>query len=218
MTTATRLPPNVEVYLEALRAELSDLAAEEREDLLSEVEPSLLEAAAAGTTRSPPGSARRRTSPPTCAPRPGSRPRRACRRRAPACGPCSPSSPARRACSARARRRPSWPRCGGRLRAVLAVGAVAVVLDIAWSVQWPFLPRYGSVAGTVVVALAALAGSCALGLRARRGSLRRVSLAVSVAALLATPFVVDAAGAPAEPYPYDDVRVVRAAARDRTGL
>ena len=48
MTTATGLPPNVEAYLGALRAELSDLAAEEREDLLSEVEPSLLEAAGDG--------------------------------------------------------------------------------------------------------------------------------------------------------------------------
>ena len=47
-TTATGLPPNVEIYLEALRAELADLAPDEREDLLSEVEPSLLEAAAGG--------------------------------------------------------------------------------------------------------------------------------------------------------------------------
>ena len=55
------------------------------------------------------------------------------------------------------------------------------------------------------MALAALAGSCAVGLRARRGSLHRVSLALSAAALLATPFVIDAAGAPAEPFPYDSV-------------
>jgi hypothetical protein len=48
MSTATGLPPNVSVYLEALRAELADLAPEEREDVLSEVEPSLLEAAADG--------------------------------------------------------------------------------------------------------------------------------------------------------------------------
>jgi hypothetical protein len=47
-TTATGLPPNVEGYLAALRAELSDLAPEERDDLLAEVEPSLLEAAADG--------------------------------------------------------------------------------------------------------------------------------------------------------------------------
>ena len=46
MSTTTGLPPNVAEYLDALRAELSDLAPEERDDLLSEVEPSLLDAAA----------------------------------------------------------------------------------------------------------------------------------------------------------------------------
>ena len=46
MSTTTGLPPNVAEYLDALRAELADLAPEERDDLLSEVEPSLLEAAA----------------------------------------------------------------------------------------------------------------------------------------------------------------------------
>ena len=203
MTTATRLPPNVEVYLEALRAELSDLAAEEREDLLSEVEPSLLEAAGGGddpiAARLGPAadfaadlraSAGLPPAPRVPAPRPGLRA---------VLAELAGSPRMLRVRATAAELAPLW----WALRAVLAVGAVAVVLDIAWSVQWPFLPRYGSVAGTVVVALAALAGSCALGLRARRGSLRRVSLAVSVAALLATPFVVDAAGAPAEPYPYE---------------
>src|SRR5918999_326800 len=46
MSTTTGPPPNVAEYLDALRAELADLAPEERDDLLSEVEPSLLEAAA----------------------------------------------------------------------------------------------------------------------------------------------------------------------------
>ena len=48
MSMTTGLPPNVAEYLDALRAELADLAPEERDDLLSEVEPSLLEAAADG--------------------------------------------------------------------------------------------------------------------------------------------------------------------------
>jgi hypothetical protein len=48
MSTTTGLPPNVAAYLDALRTELADLAPEERDDLLSEVEPSLLEAAADG--------------------------------------------------------------------------------------------------------------------------------------------------------------------------
>ena len=46
MSMTTGLPPNVAEYLGALRTELADLAPEERDDLLSEVEPSLLEAAA----------------------------------------------------------------------------------------------------------------------------------------------------------------------------
>jgi hypothetical protein len=45
MSATTGVPRGVAVYLEALRAELADLAPEERDDLLSEVEPSRLEAA-----------------------------------------------------------------------------------------------------------------------------------------------------------------------------
>jgi hypothetical protein len=46
MTFATtRLPANVEAYLLELRAELDDLATDERDDLLAEVEASLLESA-----------------------------------------------------------------------------------------------------------------------------------------------------------------------------
>jgi hypothetical protein len=46
MTSATvGLPANVEAYLLELRAELADLAADERDDLLAEVEASLLESA-----------------------------------------------------------------------------------------------------------------------------------------------------------------------------
>ncbi len=45
MSATTGLPPNVEAYLLELRAELADLAADERDDLLAEVEASLLESA-----------------------------------------------------------------------------------------------------------------------------------------------------------------------------
>jgi uncharacterized membrane protein len=46
MTAATAgLPANVSAYLAQLRAELEDLAADERDDLLAEVEASLLESA-----------------------------------------------------------------------------------------------------------------------------------------------------------------------------
>ena len=203
MTTATGLPPNVEVYLEALRAELSDLAAEEREDLLSEVEPSLLEAAADGddpiAARLGPAadfaadlraSAGLPPAPRAQAPRPGLR-----------------AALAQLADTPRARRAraflPSSPRSGGRRARRWRSAPSPSLLGFAWSVQWPFLPRYGSAAGTVVVALAALAASCALGLATRRGRLRRTSLAISAATLILSPFVVDAAGAPAEPLPYD---------------
>ena len=46
MSTATALPPEVEAYLAAVREELQDLAPAERDDLLTEVEDSLLESAA----------------------------------------------------------------------------------------------------------------------------------------------------------------------------
>jgi len=201
MTTATGLPPNVEVYLEALRAELLDLAAEEREDLLSEVEPSLLEAAADGddpiAARLGPAadfaadlraSAGLPPAPRAPVQRPGFRA---------ALAQLADSPQARRARGLARELAPLW----WAARACLAVGALAVVFEIEWSVQWPMLPRYGSVAGTIVVVVAALAISCALGLATRRGSLRRTSLLISAAALVATPFVVDAAGAPARVRP-----------------
>ena len=45
MTTPTAVPPEVTQYLAAVRAALDDLPATERDDLLAEVEPSLLDAA-----------------------------------------------------------------------------------------------------------------------------------------------------------------------------
>jgi hypothetical protein len=199
MTTATGLPPNVEVYLEALRAELLDLAAEEREDLLSEVEPSLLEAAADGddpiAARLGPAadfaadlraSAGLPPAPHAPVQRPGLRA---------ALAQLADSPQARRARGLARELAPLW----WAARACLAVGALAVVFEMEWSVRWPMLPRYGSATMTIVVLVAALAISCALGLATRRGSLRRTSLLISAAALVATPFVVDAAGAPAYP-------------------
>ena len=45
MTPTTAVPPEVSEYLAAVRAALDDLPATERDDLLAEVEPSLLDAA-----------------------------------------------------------------------------------------------------------------------------------------------------------------------------
>jgi hypothetical protein len=202
-TSATGLPPNVEIYLEALRSELADLAPDEREDLLSEVEPSLLEAAADGddpiaARLGPPAdfaadlraSAGLPPAPRAPVARPGLRA---------ALAALAASPRVRRARAVAGELGPLW----WAARACLAVGAIAVVFGIGWSAQWGFVPRYGSVAGTVVVTLVALAGSCALGLAARRGTLRRTSLGLSAATLVALPFVVDAASAPPEPFPFD---------------
>ena len=48
MTTTTGLPPELEAYLAAVRTTLADLAPEERDDLLGEVQAALLEAAGEG--------------------------------------------------------------------------------------------------------------------------------------------------------------------------
>ncbi len=52
MTAATAPPPEVAAYLAAVREALADLPAAERDDLVAEVEASLVEAAAPGRTRS----------------------------------------------------------------------------------------------------------------------------------------------------------------------
>lgn len=196
-TTATGLPPNVEVYLAALRAELADLAPEEREDLLSEVDPSLLEAAAEGedpiaARLGPPAdfaadlraSAGLPAAPRAQAARPGVRARLA-------------ASPAlRRAGGVLRELAPAW----WAARAYLAAGLLALLLGVGWSVQHPWLPRFGSAAGTALVLALALAGSFALGLRARRGggALRRAAILLDVVLLVAAVPVLDrAADAPA---------------------
>ena len=203
-TTATGLPPNVEIYLEALRAELADLAPDEREDLLSEIEPSLLEAAAGGED--------------PIAARLGPAADFAADLRASAGLPPAPHAPVARpglraaleelAASPQARRirelagelAPLW----WAARACLAVGALAVVSPgVGWSSDWGFIPIFWSEACTVLVSLVALVGSCALGLATRRGLLRRTSLAVSAATLLAMPFAVDAANTPGASFPID---------------
>ena len=48
MTTTTGLPPELEAYLASVRATLADLAPEERDDLLGELQAALLEAAGEG--------------------------------------------------------------------------------------------------------------------------------------------------------------------------
>jgi len=53
MSPATVVPPEVEAYLTALREALDDLPTAERDDLLAEVEVSLVEAASEGESPIP---------------------------------------------------------------------------------------------------------------------------------------------------------------------
>jgi hypothetical protein len=195
-TTAAGLPPNVATYLAALRMELSDLAPEERDDLLAEVEPSLLEAAAggeepiAGRLGAPADfAANLRTSaglPPKPSPRPAGFGRRL-------------RELASRPRVRRARRiahelAPVW----WAARAYFAVGLLAILLGIDWSVEHPALPRFGSAAGTLLVLALALAGSFALGLRNRdaAGGQPRALLALNVILLIAAvPVLAEATDA-----------------------
>ena len=210
-TTTTGLPPSVEVYLTALRAELADLAPEERDDLLSEVEPSLLEAAGEGDEPiaarlgSPSGFAADLRASAGLPPAPRAEPPRTGLRTALA--ELADSPRVRRVLGLARELAPVW----WAARTYLAVGALAVVFGIGWSAQWPMLPRFGTGTLTVIALLAVLAASCALGLATRRGRLRRASIAVNVALVVAMPFVIDAAGAPAMPVAYDDSAAIEAA-------
>ncbi len=200
MSTTAGLPPNVEVYLAALRAELADLAAEERDDLLSEVEPSLLEAAAEGddpiAARLGPASdfaADLRASA-GLPPAPRAQAAHAGLRASLAQLAASPSL--RRARGVARELAPAW----WAARAYFAAGLLALVLGTGWSVQHPWLPRFGSAGGTALVLALALAASFALGLRARRAgpALRRAAILLDVVLLVAVvPVLEHAADAPA---------------------
>jgi hypothetical protein len=205
-TTAAGLPPNVATYLAALRAELSDLAPDERDDLLAEVEPSLLEAAADGDE--------------PIAGRLGAPADFAADLRASAGLPPKPSPPRRTGLGERLRALASKP--GARrtqaiahelapvwwaARAYLAVGLLAIVLGIEWSTLHPAFPRFGGAAGTALVLATALAGSFALGLRHRhaRGATRRALVALNAVLLLAAIPVLDRARENPPPVVYTEI-------------
>jgi hypothetical protein len=84
-------------------------------------------------------------------------------------------------------------------RAYLAVGLLAIVAGVDWSVQYAVFPRFGSAVGTTFVLALALAGSFALGLRSRHaaGGRRRAAIALNALLVLAAvPVLARAADAP----------------------
>jgi HAAS domain-containing protein len=204
MSTTTGLPPNVADYLQELRAELMDLAAEERDDLLSEVEPSLFEAA--GETDEPLAA---RLGPPADF----AADLRASAGLPPAPRPAEPRSGGLTAALRELASHPAVARTAAVLhelapvwwviRAYVVVEALAMATDngaasVAAIARSPELPRLGGPElGAVVLALA-LVASIAAGIAARRrpergrGARIAVNLALAVLAIPVAAQLVDA--------------------------
>jgi hypothetical protein len=201
------LTPEVAAYLGALRAELADLDSEERDDLLADVEVSLVESSAEGE-----GSIEHRHGPPA---------RFAAELRAAAgleAGPVQ-SSPdpgllrrlaewlrrldgderfvaARRTLSELA---PIWWFARAYL---VAAGAVLILGVGSWSATHPELPSFGGRASTPIILAALVAGSLALGIWGRSSSGGRspraaavlVNVALAALAIPALAHIDDEAG------------------------
>ena len=155
MTTTTGLPPELEAYLAAVRATLADLAPEERDDLLGELQAALVEAAGEGE-----GPIAARLGPPE---------EFAAELRASAgLDPAPPPGPVqdgRRDWRADLRRVAEPLRRVGRElapiwwvgRAYVLVAGLAVAGTFEWSFRQPALPRISNTATTIIVlALAAV--------------------------------------------------------------
>jgi hypothetical protein len=184
-TTATGLPPTVEVYLAALREELADLASEERDDLLSEVQPSLLEAAAEGDE---PIAAR------LGAPADFAADLRASAGLRAAVARLAATPAIRRAAPVLHELAPVW----WAARAYFATGLLAIIAGVDWSARYPGFPRFGSEIGTGVLLAIAFAVSVMLGLRARAAglALRRTAIALNVLLVVAAALVLARAADP----------------------
>jgi HAAS domain-containing protein len=233
MTTTTGLPPELEAYLAAVRATLADLAPEERDDLLGEVQAALLEAAGEGD-----GPIAARLGPPE---------EFAAELRASAgLDPAPPPGPAqdgRRDWRADLRRVADALRRAGRElapiwwvgRAYILVAGLAVAGTFEWSFRQPALPRISNTATTIVVlALAALL-SVGVGLLVRRAgpAVRAVSAAFDVLILLLAipvishivdaqpyqlpPAIIEVPAAPPEGLSFYGAPVTNVYAYDRDG-
>ncbi len=217
--TATVVPNEVATYLAAVREALSDLGSEERDDLLVEVEASLVETAgeddrpiAARLGPAAEFAAELRASaglPPAAA--------------APVAAALQPGVLAAVRATAAQVATDARVRAAGRTMAELAPiwwvvrAYVAVVLlgglfGSHWSTDHPAIPRIGNGGFTALVLLAAVAGSVALGLgerrrrqagrppgradggRGRRRALVAVNLVLAVAALPAGVHLLRARG------------------------
>ena len=184
------VPSDVSAYLAAVRASLADLPAGERDDLLAEVESSLIESASEGGTISA-----RLGAPEEFAAELRSAaglhvvevpvsPNRLARLRAMVRAHEAKVAPVRRLASELA---PIW----WVVRGYLAVGLFAYLLDSSWSSVNRAVPRIGSGEGGLILIAVAIVISVLLGLRTRG---RRTSLApfliVANLVLLAAAFPI----------------------------
>jgi hypothetical protein len=189
MTSAT-VPANVEAYLSALRAELSDLAADERDDLLAEVEASLLESAGdeplAAQFGPPAAFAADLRASAGLPPKPSSKP------------PREPRIDWRAVLTKARVLAPIW----WLVRGYVAVAAIVLVTGSSWSAAQPGVPKFsGSAYWGVAAILAGMGVSVAVGLwgRVPRGLAIAGNLAL-VAAIV--PVAIHNAGPGYEPIPY----------------
>jgi uncharacterized membrane protein len=172
----TGVPPEVTVYLAAVRAALADLPEEERDDLLSDVRASLVEAAAESG-----GNVAARLGPPE---------EFAAELRAAAgLHPPAPVRRDRRIVDA-VRRIAADPQLRRLLpiwwvtRAYVAVGAIALLLGASWSIRYAVVPHVGSGIGGLLTILAAVLVSVWLGLRTRSRLLVELALVAAAVPLL----------------------------------
>jgi len=190
VTTAAHVPSDVETYLARVRAALADVPAEERDDLLAEVEASLHE-----TASETGGSVAAQLGPPedfaaelrsAAGLHPSTAP--------PAAGLREMiervASDPRVVASARFLRElaPIW----WAVRGYVALAALALAAGASWSRSHGAVPRIGNAELGAVAILLAVAASIALGLWSRRAMRARLPLAVLNVVLLAAAIPVAA--------------------------
>jgi hypothetical protein len=187
-TTTER--PDVEAYLAAVRRELADLSPTERDELLADVETSLLDAAEESDAPiaarlGPPGdfAAELRAAAGLASREPAASPKR---RSLTTLWRAERAVPVKRTLLELA---PLW----WVARGYVVVALVAWVVDSGWSASVPVVPRLRSPETGLLLVLLAVTGSVALGLwQRRRSRARTLSLALNlILALAAVPAAGD---------------------------